>query len=200
MRARLRLRRYRRHTGMKPDLYLSLPSPRGCDRPKYRPRAYPLLMESKAGSKSLLCRASLSENRFALFRTHSSVTDRCQPALRHPFAGSLFYPWSAQGPPLIGSEETRPANLTARDHGRGVRLGLASSTVPALGLRFREGWCRSPLENPFTVSRRARLGGIEGGLIPPHPVQDHRELAGKGNLGLLHPGPFESFGSSIAET
>ncbi len=39
------------------------------------------------------------------------------------------------------------------------------------------------------LSCRARLGGIERGLIPPHPVQDHRELAGKGNLGLLHPGP-----------
>ena len=38
-------------------------------------RAYPLLMESKAGSKFLFCRASLSENRFALFRTHSSVNE-----------------------------------------------------------------------------------------------------------------------------
>jgi hypothetical protein len=34
-------------------------------------RAYPLLMESKAGSKFLFYRASLSENRFTLFRTHS---------------------------------------------------------------------------------------------------------------------------------
>jgi len=35
-------------------------------------------MVSKAGSKFLFCRASLSENRFALFRTHSKamVTDR----------------------------------------------------------------------------------------------------------------------------
>jgi hypothetical protein len=31
-------------------------------------------MESKAGSKFLFCRASLSENRFALFWTHSSPT------------------------------------------------------------------------------------------------------------------------------
>ena len=36
-------------------------------------RAYPLLMESKAGSKFLFCRASLPENRFALFRTHSKA-------------------------------------------------------------------------------------------------------------------------------
>ena len=34
-------------------------------------RAYPLLIESRAGSKLLLYRASLPENRFTLFRTHS---------------------------------------------------------------------------------------------------------------------------------
>ena len=36
-------------------------------------RAHPLLMESKAGSRFLFWRASLSENRFALFRTHSGA-------------------------------------------------------------------------------------------------------------------------------
>jgi hypothetical protein len=39
-----------------------------------RLRAYPLLMESKAGSNFLLCRASLSEKRFALFPAHSNTT------------------------------------------------------------------------------------------------------------------------------
>ena len=33
-------------------------------------RAYPLSMESKAGSKLLFHRASFPENRIALFRTH----------------------------------------------------------------------------------------------------------------------------------
>ena len=37
-------------------------------------RAYLLLMESKAGSNFLFHRASLSENRFALFRTHSNAS------------------------------------------------------------------------------------------------------------------------------
>jgi general secretion pathway protein G len=43
-----------------------------CSRWAGRARAYPLSMKSKAGSKFLFCRASLSKNRFALFRTHSS--------------------------------------------------------------------------------------------------------------------------------
>ena len=37
-------------------------------------RVHPLLMESKAGSRFLFYRASLSENRFTLFRTHSRLS------------------------------------------------------------------------------------------------------------------------------
>jgi SRSO17 transposase len=38
-------------------------------------------MESKAGSKFLFCRASLPENRFALFRTHSKVRELTLPVI-----------------------------------------------------------------------------------------------------------------------
>ena len=41
-------------------------------------------MESKAGSKFLFCRASLSENRFALFRTHSKKVCR-EDILEHAY-------------------------------------------------------------------------------------------------------------------
>jgi hypothetical protein len=38
------------------------------------PRAYPLLIELKAGSKFLFYRASLPENRFALLQTRSETS------------------------------------------------------------------------------------------------------------------------------
>ncbi len=69
-------------------------------------RAYPLLMESKAGSKSLLYRASLSENRFALFRTHSNAPTFLRSRLALCLAG-MTIPWR-------GSQSLpRPALLAA---------------------------------------------------------------------------------------
>ena len=52
-----------------------------------------------------------------------------------------------------------------------------------------KGLASKPARKSFIVLCRARLGGVECGLIPPHPAPFHRELAGKRNLGLLHPGP-----------
>jgi hypothetical protein len=55
-------------------------------------RAYLLLMESKAGSKFLFYRASLSESRFSLFRTHSRLVANAMPAIRwqsHAICGQI---------------------------------------------------------------------------------------------------------------
>jgi hypothetical protein len=59
-------------------------------------RAYPLLTESKAGSTFLFYRASLSENRFTLFRTHA----RSRAAEDRGFesAGASRFRWRAVRP------------------------------------------------------------------------------------------------------
>ncbi len=57
-----------------------------------RARACPLLMVSKAGSRYLFCRASLSEKRFTLFRTHSrqKSPDSCSVGARFHGAAAHY--------------------------------------------------------------------------------------------------------------
>jgi hypothetical protein len=67
-----------------------------CGAVRKMARAYPLLMESKAGSKFLFYRASLSENRFTLFRTHSGggIVSRPAGGLRRTLKLNFLRGWA----------------------------------------------------------------------------------------------------------
>jgi hypothetical protein len=93
-------------------------------------RAYPLLIESKAGSKFLFYRTSLPENRFALFRTHSEW-----PATRERWTVSTAEsPLIIQSPVVLFPAKISCFALRGRPAGRG---GLWNAP-------FRSGRRRAP--------------------------------------------------------